>query len=256
MKANMSKFLSFAWKTPKMIYSNVLFASNDRNPRARMLHRLLPHIPLLYITIRLFYLVYLPHEDIQAQIPTNYFALFYSRFLKENTLLWISFLFLVQYAHFVEFVLIHMLDFASTFFNDCLTVGAYLESNSIYVRHFIFLFPDNPGIIFQTFAGLKLLTTNNTIRKYKTAQRFFFLNKSCGAAVVLVREYYPSDVFFNSAEKVLFRRHFVYSYRDSYDRSFWNEDSFTLSYRFGICMDCQRERCSRFVDIVVHMHSL
>ena len=190
MKANMSKFVSFALKITKIIHLHVLYTSNDRKSRVRVLYRLLCHIPMFYVTIRLLYSIYLSHEDIQAQIPTNYFALFYLRFLKQNKLLWTSLLLLVQYAHFVEFVLIHMMDFAPTYFDDCLTVKVYLESNSIHARHFIFFFPGNPRIISRTFAGLKLHNSSTSIQKYKFVQRTFLLNKSCGAALVLVREYY------------------------------------------------------------------
>ena len=189
MTTNMSRIMNFTLKALKIINLDVFNVSNYRNSRFPMIYKLIHHIPIFYVTIRLFYPVVFFHESIHAQLHTNFFVFLYLRLLRENTLLWISVLILIEYTYFLEFVLNHAIDFASACFDDCLTVKTYLESNSIYGRHFIFLFPGNPGIIFKWFANLKLYNTNNYIRKYKFVQRSLLLRQSCRAALVLIGEY-------------------------------------------------------------------
>src|SRR6218665_2564632 len=185
MTTNMSRIMNFTLKALKIINLDVFNVSNYRNSRFPMIYKLIHHIPIFYVTIRLFYPVVFFHESIHAQLHTNFFVFLYLRLLRENKLLWISFLILIEYTHFLEYVLYQVIDFTSACFDDCVTVKAYLESNSIHACHFIFLFPGNPGIISRTFTDLKLLNMNNRIRKYKFVQRYLLLHQSGRAALIL-----------------------------------------------------------------------
>ena len=172
---------------------NVLYSYDfDHSSQWKYYHFVHQSIPF-YVSLRLFYTLYITDGSNQPQFYTDFYKFFCDHFLKHNRLLSDSTMILTQSCHFLEYAHWYAIWLARTFFSNCCTIKRYLNLHAIKMRHFLFIFPQNPGIVYSTFSQLRLQNEENFQQRFRFVQRLFFANELCKIVIVLMRKFFGSN---------------------------------------------------------------